>query len=179
MARGIQIITPYSTYDDRTAADDIIIVQPADFAPPPFAQNPVPSNGHPLPHETDARVVPLPEESRNVTVNESSASRNQVNREERENDLNRSSSSLNEDNSCSTGSTLGNSDFLSSLAHHVPMLGGITQPSLDETRAAGQVLFQQFVQRYASRDLESSFNPEIMEDAIPSDIPEDINRVMQ
>lgn len=176
MARGLQIITPYSTYDDRTAANDIIIVQPADYQPPDSPSYSRSENTFSRSHETDTTVTAVPEEPLNIPRNESSSSsRNQSHSNHLENDLNHPISQ----NEVNSSSTSRSRDFLSSLTHHVPILDGISQPSLEETRAAGQVLFQQFVQQYISREVDSSLNLEIMEDAIPAEVPEDINRAMQ
>lgn len=154
MARGLQIITPQDEpfSDEQINADDIIIVQPEGFE----------SSSHDSNTNDSSDIIPARiEHEINAT----------------------SSSSQNSGSATSSNATpSATNDFLSSLVNHVPCLDSLAQPSLEETRTAGQILFTQFVQQYMAQgtnNASSHLNLEIMEEAIPDEVPEDINRVMQ
>lgn len=185
MARGLQIITPYNQSYTPSSPNDIIIVQTQDYL-----DNLSRIRNNSLPRGMDSQED---EESRDdfsrsstpsveeetITGDESlSSTENQVIPEDtvnnNENCQSQRQTLSNEDRP--SASTASSNDFLSTLANHFEG----RQPSLEETRAAGQVLFKQFVQQYISREMSSSsIDLEIIEDAIPEEVPEEINRVMQ
>lgn len=150
MARGLQIITPHNqSYSEEEINSTNDIIIVQAQDNP--TMTPPSSNGHSF-SSTDASITSLESQSNGVGNHE------------------------NEVTSSSSPTTSRPRDLLSSIVSHV---GVGSQPSLEETRAAGQVLFKHFIQQCISREVDSPLNLDIMEDAIPDEVPEDINRVMQ